>query len=107
MIINQMTSLHVPAYLSVGLFCCILNVFLLTAYLVSRCFPKQAVEKQRQSRKRFVEALEDFSQAEALSKKLKMDRIIAKATIQEQRKDVEQGRVKMAAMHAFFMPRTP
>jgi hypothetical protein len=80
-------------------------ISLCVLYLV--CFDLQAAEKQRRSSKRFLEALEDYSRAEAVSKKLKMDRVIAKATIEVQQKDVEQERVRMAAMRAFFMPSTP
>jgi hypothetical protein len=83
--------------------------FLLTAYLQRYlvCFPLQAAEKQRQSRKRFLEALEECSRAETVTRKLKMDRIIAKATIGVQKEDVELERVRMAAMQDCFMPRTP
>jgi hypothetical protein len=76
-------------------------------FLYPVCFPLQAAEKHRQSRKRFLAALEDCSLAEAVFKKLKMDRIIAKAMIGVQKEDVAQERVRMAAMHAFFMPCTP
>jgi hypothetical protein len=85
--------------------------FLLTAaayleqYLVF--FALQAAETQRQSRKRFLEALEDCSRAETASRKLKMNRIIAKATIGVQKEDIELERVRMAAMHDCFMPHTP
>jgi hypothetical protein len=98
------TSLPLSSYLSVGLFCFILNVFVLTASLAFRLFCLQAAETQRQSRKRFLAALEDCSRAEAVSKKLKMERIVAQATIWVQKEDVAQERVRMAAMHAFFMP---
>jgi hypothetical protein len=54
--------------------------------------------------KRFLAALEDCSRAEAVSKKLKMERIVAQAMIWVQKEDVAQERVRMAAMHAFFMP---
>jgi hypothetical protein len=74
-------SLPLWLYLSVSLFFFILNVFVLTASLVSRMFCLQAAEEQRQSRKRFLAALEDCSLAEAVSKKLKMDCIIAQAMI--------------------------
>ena len=67
----------------------------------------QATVMQRQSRKRFLEALEDFSRAQAVSKKIKMHRIIAKATIAVHTEDVKQERLSMAAMHAIFMPPTP
>jgi hypothetical protein len=63
--------------------------------LYAVCFPLQAAEKQRQSRKRLLQALDDCSRAEAVSKKLKMDRIIAKATIEVQKEDVKQDRVTM------------
>jgi hypothetical protein len=62
----------------------------------------QAAAMQRQSRKRFLEALDDLSRAQAVSKKIKMHRIIAKATIAVLTEDVEQERLSMAAIHAIF-----
>ena len=62
----------------------------------------QAAVMQRQSRKRFLEALDDLSRAQAVSKKIKMHRIIAKATIAVLTEDVEQERLSMATIHAIF-----
>jgi hypothetical protein len=101
-----MPPLPLSAYLYLlGFFILRFCFSLCVLYLV--CFALQAAAEQRQSRKRFLDAFEDLSRAEACSKKMKMDRIIAKTTVEVQKADIEQETLRMAAMHAMFMPRTP
>jgi hypothetical protein len=66
-------------------------------------FP-QAADELRLSRKRLMDAQEDYYKAEASLKKARMERVLAKAMAEAQEADLLAERSRMAAMHAFMVP---